>query len=44
VVVVSDMAVMDVVLCIEHPPGAPLSCEASASCITNTAYKFAMVF
>jgi hypothetical protein len=44
VVVVSDMVVMDVVLCVELPVGALLSCEASASRMTNAARKFAMAF
>ena len=43
-VVVSDMVIMDVVLCVELPVGAPLSCEASASCITNAAHTFVIVF
>lgn len=43
-VVVSDIAVTDVVLCVELPVGAPLSCEASASHITNAACTFTIVF
>jgi len=43
-VVVSDMAVMDVVLCVELLVGAPLSCEASASRITNAVRTFVIVF
>ena len=43
-VVVSDMVVMDVVLCVELLVGAPLSCEASASHITNAACTFMIVF
>ena len=44
VVVVSDMAVTDVVLCGELLVGAPLSCEASASHITNAAHTFMIAF
>ena len=43
-VVVSDVMVMDVVLYVELAVGAPLSCEAAASHITNAVRKFTMVF